>query len=329
MKYNNSLSALYDPRIKHRSTCILTACDDKYCFCLYAALQSFLKYSPQLAAVSDIWIAGVNLSASSKKILSTLPHTRIIAYQFPANLPQTPAFANFTAASFARYECFGLLGLYEQVLYLDSDILIQKELLPIFSLLNNGIGLVADPTICTLGRNFSSEIDGLPMSAKGFNSGFIALNRKGSWYKQINDIRTFLYQSTLNYAPYLIYPDQGIINLAVEKFQLLPAQLPQSYNCPASKPARTLKKAFIIHATGPRKFWCYYYFHDFYTSYTQWIKLGGKPVSVRKEDSALYHWLMTHTHLNNYIFIQLCPDFAARPLKALRFCIKKWLHYRF
>lgn len=329
MKYNNSLSALYNPRLKRRSTCILTACDDKYCFCLYAALQSFLKYSPQLAAVSDIWIAGVNLSSSSKKILSALPYTRVIAYQFPTDFPQTPAFTNFTAASFARYECFGLLGLYEQVLYLDSDVLVQKELSPVFALLSNGIGLVADPTILTLGRNFSKQLDGLPLSAKGFNSGFMALNRKGAWYKQIEPIKTFLYKSTLDYAPYLAYPDQGIINLAVEKFKLAPTQLPQSYNCPASRPIKTLKKSMIIHATGPRKFWCYYYFHDFYTSYTQWVKEGGKAVSVRKDDSQLYRWLILHTNLNKYIFVQLCPDFVARPLKALRFCIKKWLHCRF
>lgn len=327
---NSSFSStLYDTSIPRKPTCVLAACDDKYAFCLFVAIQTLLKNSPQLVAQADIWVAGFNLSAQTKKILSSLPHTRVFDYTFPDTFPPIQQFLNFTQASFARYECFTLLHLYQKVLYLDSDVLVEKELLPLFDTLTNGIGLVQDPFISKTGRNFFNPIAGFNMEAVGFNSGFLVLKQGTTWSKNIDEIKQFLYTKTLQYANDLIYPDQGIINLAVEQFQLCPTPLSDLYNCPASKPISTLKKAFIIHATGPRKFWCYYYFDEFYTYYTQWIKAGGEKVSVRKGDSLLYKKFIQKTHLDKYIFIQLCPDFIARPLKALRFSIKKLLHCKF
>lgn len=326
---NTSLSTLYDVSLTRRPICVLAACDDKYAFCLFAALQTLLKNSPRLAQQADIWVAGFDLSASSKCILSSLPHTNVIDYVFPGKYPDLSTFAHFTQASFARYECFTLLHLYEKVMYLDSDVLVQKELLPLFDTLQEGLGLVKDPAICEVGRNFFKPVAGFDMQRPNFNSGFLALKRSRSWDDRLDDIKQFLYQSTVQYAPDLYYPDQGIINLALEKFALKPTQLSDLYNCPASRNTFTLQKAFIIHATGPRKFWCYYYFRDFYTSYTQWIKLGGPKVTVRGGDSALYKKFIQATGWDRYIFVQLCPDFIAKPLKALRFGIKKLLHCKF
>ena len=329
MLQTDNLRSLYSPTLDRKNTCIVAACDDKYAFCLFAALQSLWKYSPLLAQQADIWIAGVHLSAASKRILSTIPHVRLLEYAFPGTLPDTEAITNFTAASFARYECFKLLTLYTQVLYLDSDILIRQELAPVFNQITTGLGLVPDPDITPAGRNFSRPINGFAMQTRGFNSGFMALNRGGKWHSQGAEITRWLYQQTRKQATYLIYPDQGIINLALQQFHIQPTVLVDSYNCPASRPNRELKTAPIIHATGPRKFWCYYYFDEFYTSYTCWIKQGGAAVSVRKQDSPLYKWFIQKTGLDKYIFVQLCPDFIARPHKALRFLIKKWLRCKF
>lgn len=328
MPYPSLLPPLTDVSTVKHPACILAACDDKYAFCLFVSLQTLWEYSPQLAETADIWIAGYHLSPSSKRILAQIPHTRVIDYTFPGPLPATPAISIFTPASFARYECFRLLLRYERVLYLDSDVLVQKELSPVFDTLSTGIGLVEDPCITTVGRNFTQPVPGFTMNARGFNSGFLVLRRAELLQKCI-EITDFLYQKTLDFAPVLYYPDQGILNIALQQFHLTPTVLGNTYNCPASCATATLKKAHIIHATGPRKFWCYYYFDEFYTYYTQWIKQGGKKVSVRKEDSPIYRWMIQKTNLDKYIFVQLCPDFIARPFKALRFLIKKILRMRF
>lgn len=313
----------------HNPICVLAACDDKYAFCLFVAIQTLFKNSPKLTQQADIWIAGFNFSHKTKEIFNSLPRTRVIDYTFPGNYPQTESFLNFTPASFARYECFSLLNLYQKVMYLDSDVLVEKELLPMFDTLSNGIGLVPDPLITSVGRNFHKSINDFDMKARGFNSGFLALKQGANWESKIDEIKHFLYTKTLKYADNLIYPDQGIINLALQQFNLRPTELSYLYNCPASRKTSILKKAYIIHSTGPRKFWCYYYFDEFYTYYSQWIMLGGKPVSVRKSDSILYQRFIKKTNWDKYVFVQLFPDFIARPFKALRFIIKKLLHCRF
>ncbi len=214
-------------------------------------------------------------------------------------------------------------------MYLDSDVLVRQELADVFDRLTDGIGLVPDPVMTQVKNNFYRPLEGFDMQRPNYNSGFIVLNRQGTWFKQCGEIVDFLYKTPAKEAENLFLMDQGIMNLALQRFSLHPVALPQSYNCPASAPSRLLKQAHIIHSTGPRKFWCYYYFDDFYRYYTQWIAAGGKAVTIRVRDSRAYKWLLSKTHLDRFIFVQLCPDFIASPLKALRFTVKKWLRRPF
>ena len=319
---------LYNPTCPRKKNAIFAACDDKYAFCLYVSLKTLCEHSPILAQSADIWVASYGICQKHQEILKTIPNLRVFEYQFPGDLQQTPAIKKFTNVSFSRYELFTLLDLYENVLYLDSDVLVQTELMPVFKQLTNGIGLIIDSTFPTAGGNFFKAIDGFDMQATGYNSGFIVLNRNGKWLPQVKEIRQFLYQATLENAESLFLPDQGIINLAVQKFHLQPTDLPESYNCPASHSSAKLKQAYIVHSTGPRKFWCYYYFHDFYKWYKDWIEKGGKPVSIRPKNSKLYQKFLETFNLQTRVFFQLCPDAFAKPTKALRFAIKKWLDFR-
>ena len=323
----NLQNTLYNPALQRQPMAILAACDDKYAFCLYVSLRTLVKNSPNLVQQADIWVASLGISEMHKKILQTIPHVRVFEYAFPGELPQTPAIQKFTKVSFARYELFTMLKLYKNVLYLDSDVLVQKELLPVFDLLQDGIGLIPDSRFRTTRDNFSTEIPGFNMQAVGYNSGFIVMNRTAKWLSQIDAIHNFLYTTTQQFATSLYLPDQGIINLALQQFAMHPVALSSQYNCPASH-TKELRNAYIIHCTGPRKFWCYYYFHDFYTEYTHWIQQGGNPVSIRPKNSKLYEWVIETFRLQNSVFIQLCPDMVTSPLKAARFALKKLLDFR-
>lgn len=317
--------------LKHKknNSAIFSACDDKYAFCLYVSLSTFIQKSPALASTSDILVAGYHLTKQSKQILETLPHVSVIDYSYPLQLPNTPAIDKFTAASFARYDCFALLVHYEQVLYLDSDVLVQRELLPVFKTLKDGIGLIADPTFTTVRNQFYKPIDGFDMNRKGFNSGFLVLSRHNTWSDKYAEITDWCYQKTNELAEALFLPDQGIINLSIEHFNLSVSELSNHYNCPASSPTKKLKSAYIIHSTGPRKFWCYYYFGDFYFYYSRWISLGGSVVGIRFQDSFLYKKLLAKSALGKKVFFQLCPDFFTKPLKFLRFWVKYLLKVSF
>lgn len=315
-------------KYKQHHNAVFVACDEKYAFCLYVSLATLIKNSPVLAKSADILVAGYKLTENSKRILHTLPQVKVVDYVYPAPLPDTPAIRNFTAASFARYDCFALLKYYDKILYLDSDVLVQKELADVFEVLPDGLGLIQDPTFGTVGGQFYKPVLGFDMKRMGFNSGFIVLNSQSTWREKAEEITLWCYQKTTELAENLFLPDQGIINLALEKFNISAVALSDLYNCPASESLRKLRSAYIIHSTGNRKFWCYY-FRDFYLYYSQWISLGGQKVSIRKGDCKLYRLFLSYTGLDKKVLFQLMPDFFIRPLKAVRFIIKKLLGWPF
>ena len=140
--------------------------------------------------------------------------------------------------------------------------------------------------------------------------------------KVLNEITNYCYIKTTEHAKELYLPDQAIINLAIKHFNIAPKELSMIFNTPASLSTKILKKATIIHSTGHRKFWNYYYFDEFYKYYKQWILNGGTPIDLVRKDSKIHKFILNKFLLNKFIFFQLCPDFIKKPIKAIRFFIK-------
>lgn len=304
---------------QNKKNAIVFAVNDLYAFCLYVSICSLIKNSPELVKQSDIIIYLYDVSDESKKALKTLD-VKIIDYNFPLSIKQTQVIKNFSLASFARYECFNLLNEYTNVIYLDSDILVQKELSTCFDLIKDtGIGLIKEKTNVELFLP-STKIENFDKTKTIFNSGFFILsNNLKLNYKEIVD---FCYKATVQYSQVLLLVDQSILNLAFQHFNIIPTALDMIYNTPASLSTKTLKKATIIHFTGHRKPWNYYYFDEFYKYYKQWILNGGMPVDKIRKDSKAYRYLLQKLSLNKFVFFNLCPDILKKPIKALRFFIK-------
>jgi len=303
---------------QNKKVAIVFAVNDLYCFCLYVSICSLIKNSPLLISQSDIIIYTYNISKKNRDTLGTLNNVKIIEYDFPLQLNQTDIIKAFSLASFARYECFNLLNKYERVIYLDSDILVQKELINVFdSIIDTGIGLIKEKTNIEL---FSQKIGNYDLTKTIFNSGFIVLNNKLKVnFKEIVD---FCYKTTVTYSDELYLPDQAIINYAIQYFNINPTNLEMIYNTPASLSTKILKQATIIHSTGHRKFWNYYYFDEFYKYYKEWFINGGNPIDYVRKDSKIYQYILEKLSLNKIVFFQLCPDIIAKPIKAIRFFIK-------
>ena len=304
---------------QNKKTAIVFALNDVYAFSLYVSICSLKKHSPKLVQQSDILIYVCDMSDSSKKALNTL-NVKIIDYNFPLPIKQTDVIKHFSLASFARYECFNLLNNYENVIYLDSDILIQKELADVFDLIKNtGIGLIKEKTNVD---SFLPEatIKNFDKTKTAYNSGFFILSN--SLKLNFKEIVDFCYKQTTQYSQVLLLPDQAILNLALQYFNITPTSLEMVYNTPASLSNKILKKASIIHFTGHRKPWNYYYFDEFYKYYKQWIISGGMPIDKIRKDSNAYKYLLQKLSLNKFVFFNLCPDIIKRPIKAIRFFIK-------
>lgn len=302
----------------NKKTAIVFATNDVYAFCLYVSICSLIKNSPELVKQSDIILYLYDVADANKKALSTL-NVKIIDYVFPLQIKQqTKVIKHFSLASFARYECFNLLDNYESVIYLDSDILVQKELLHTFDLIKDtGIGLIKEKTNVDL---FTQEIENYDKTKTMFNSGFFVLSNK--FKSNRKEIVDFCYKQTVKYSQFLLLPDQAILNLALQQFNITPTSLEMIYNTPASLSTKILKNAMIIHSTGHRKFWNYYYFDEFYKYYKQWVINGGTPIDSVRKDSKTYKYLLEKLSLKKFVFFHLCPDITKKPVKAIRFFIK-------
>ena len=308
-----------------KKTALMSIASGNYAFCLYVSVLSLIKKSPELAGNSDILLLIKNIPDGDKKILRTLgDNIHVIEFEIPISIDHSHSAKWFTTATFFRYECFNLTDKYDKVLLFDSDIMVQKELSGIFDFLNkDGIGMMPEKVNVS---NFIEEVDNIKLPKPGFNAGIIALDKRLNIGKEITK---FCYEMTEKYAENLWTADQGIINLACGKFNLDVAKLPVIYNMPASLSGSKLKDAVIIHPTGHRKFWGYYYFNDWYKYYEQWIENGGAPCFAARKDSERYKKFIKKHGLENKVFFQLCPDFFKNPVKALRFALKYLLKIRY
>ena len=312
-----------------RRTAILLTCSRAFAFCTYVSVASLFKNSPQLAQESDVFVFLWNAPSGMKQIFASIsPQVHVLDFDMPYPVPDRKFISKYTPASYARFECFRLLDRYERVLFLDADILVRKEL-DIFPQVKHGIAMTLDPVVTTVGKNFFPAPAGVNPNATGYNAGVFALTRDlpcplGT-YAALTD---WLYGKMAEWADFVYLPDQAVINVAVEHFGWQMTTLSKDYNRPASSSLADLKRAFIVHSTGTRKFWCYYYFHDWYQLYAQWIAKGGEPVSIRKDSPAYLSFCRKHG-LQDKVFFQLMPDCFAHPTKALRFALKAWLKAEF
>lgn len=308
---------------------VIFACNEAYAFCTYVSLVTFFKHSPVLAQQSDVYVYCYRVDAALRRIFEGVSaQVRVIEYDFPYPIALSKQVVAFSPASFARYEGFYLLDMYESVLYLDADVLVRKELKSLVEHVPGGIGMSYDPAIKTVGQNFFH----LPAvlknpAARGFNSGCLVLTRALPNTGEFARLGDWCYQKTAEWAEDVFLPDQAVLNTAVEVFNWPITPLSWEFNCPASSSWLRLKRASVIHSTGPRKFWCYYYFREWYGAYQQWNAQGGRP-AVR-HDSLAYQKFCLKFGLHRQVFFQLLPDFFVHPLKAIVFIFKKMLRLEF
>ena len=310
-----------------KSTAVMFSSSPTYAFALYVSLQTFFKNSPILAQSADVYVYGWNWDDALKRLISSCGPVHIVDYDLPPTIERSSFIMKFSPALFARFEGFNLLERYENVVCLDSDILVQRELYGVLEEMQGNIGLTQD-TCPTVGHNFvGTPPGGDDLKKRCYNAGFLVLKRA---FLPVpgNQVARWLYDMLGRCANIAYLGDQGIINLALQEFHLTPYVFSDLYNLPASSAHRKLKKAYFIHSTGHRKFWCYYYFHEWYAYYSRWYKSGGSAVSVRK-NTVLWNKLIHFFKLNKIVFFQLAPDVVKYPIKFIVFYVKFLFHIKY
>ena len=269
------------------------------------------KYSPDIDA--DFVVFYQNLSENDKELLNSIIPCKFVKYSFSENKELEDAIRRYSQLSFCRYEMFKMLDEYKKLLWLDSDILVQKDISGIFDYAKTGISLLPEKTALDECFYEGIQLENIDMAARNHNSGVLLISDILPEYKNITG---WLYNRTFELADKLKFPDQGILNLMVQELNLQIDRLPEKYNCHPT--LKTAKDAVIVHSYAPQKFWKWwdfdYHFREWDKNYKQWLKMGGSPYTGESHD-IIDRWAKRIHHD--------CPHPLRRPAKFLKFILTK------
>jgi len=179
----------------------------------------------------------------------------------------------YSIATFFRYECFNLLKKYKKVIWSDVDVLIQSDFSDVLKYGDKtGYACTISHEFTPIEANFSRLIKGYDMFIPIRNAGFLLLSDKLLKY---GDLAKWCYEKTIEYAEILRMPDQGVLNLMIQDFNIEPEEIDiYKYHCFTDwTQALDSTISAIVHAYSPRKFWNN---HDVKTRFPEWTENNTK-----------------------------------------------------
>lgn len=172
---------------------------------------------------------------------------------------------------FSHYEAFNLLEEYRHVIWLDADILIQEDISEItkwgpIGFSEDGKRKIADQFVYKPECKYNLENSAIQI-------GLMILEDIIPYKKMYE----YCYEKTWKYAHYLLNPEQAIINLLLQEFQLEPTIIPENIHCDCSN--NKALQTWIVHFGTDVKVWNNYErydtFPEWYRNHKKWLELGG------------------------------------------------------
>lgn len=269
--------------MKNKKHCaVVLATTGNKAFSLGNVLIGLKKYSPDLA--DDIIVFSNDMSKQDKNALNLIFPNKIKIKKFKFNLQSKnnqEQLNVFTSMAYSKYECFNLLDKYENIIWLDCDVIIRKDISGILEYgKRTGISLRGHIAPESNKGNFRPGADKLINfdGSVGCNSGVFVLNDKLPKY---NKIAKWCYEQTELLKEYLLAADQGIIGLIIPHFNLENTVLPMEYDT-FSGYTYFFRNTIIEHCFGPEKFWNFFDDNEWYENHRQWLIYGGSDFEIKK-----------------------------------------------
>ena len=210
-------------------------------------------------------------SKDENALKNIFPRIIIEIYKSPfsknmLNLRELNHFSSFT---YARFEAFNLLERYEKVFYVDTDIVIQKDISEIINI-ETPLSTLYFSNKMPVSGNFTKEnidlVRGYDLNKVSIIAAVFLINDKLNDYQIMSK---WCYEKAEEYKT----NDQSILNLLIQEFNIETHDLTESYG--AYPTSNISKDAHIIHAIGPAKFWRGTYNKEWEENNKIWIESGG------------------------------------------------------
>lgn len=290
--------------MEKKQTAIVFGITKELTFALANVILGIKKHSPSLADKIIVFHDGI--STKDKEILTNILPCRFIDYEFPIKDKQNfdPFFFNqFSSMAYSRFECFDLLNEFKTVIWLDVDILIQKDISGLLKYSETGLGILPGDL---LKHNLLEPIEGYDMNRLCYWTGTIIFTDKIRDYDKMRD---WCYEKLQTYASKLYLPDQAIMNLLIMDFDLKVMEIDKDIYC-LHPMVKNFKNAVIIHSYRPKKFWDCWKIKEWDENYKQWLKMDGSPYTGKRYN-LIYRWIEKH--------YPSFPDPIRKPRKFVQF----------
>lgn len=210
-------------------------------------------------------------SKDENALKNIFPRITIEIYKSPfsknmLNLRELNHFSSFT---YARFEAFNLLEQYKKVFYVDTDIVIQKDISKIINI-ETPLSISYFANKMPVSGNFTKEnidlVKDYDLNKVSIIAAVFLINDKLNDYQIMTK---WCYKKAEEYKT----NDQSILNLLIQEFNIETHDLTESYG--AYPTSNISKDAHIIHAIGPAKFWRGTYNKEWEENNKIWIESGG------------------------------------------------------
>lgn len=265
-----------------KKNAIVFACDKNFLFTLSVALISLKDNSPEALKGSDVLIYYQGLDEADINLINKIHPCVMIEYKFAVNTNfEHENFKKFTQLTFARYDLFPLLDKYKKALYIDVDVMITGELQWIFDNYGDksGIAMCEDTQkgLTKITKNFIKPMDNYNMDVPCYNAGVTLYCDN---IRNRENLRMWCYDRTAEWLENLVCPDQGVVNIMLQEFDIDIEVMPDICNCTPSNDKyydKSRNDILIYHcAGGGVRFWRYSYNALWEKYYREYLKLGGK-----------------------------------------------------
>lgn len=266
------------------------------------------KYMSQY--VFDIVIYHSGLADNDLNTLLKIPKVVLREFNLPqdfvkymlTNLPEECRFRDINKLMcYAHLEAFNLLDEYETVVWLDADITIQDNIYEVIQYIPFGVpaDLPFDKEqVFNVGDQFTKDIDRYDMKTPAIRVSMMVVNDQLPY----REIYNWCYTKSLEYCKYLKNPEQAILNIMLQEFNVTPKLIPLELHCDCRRDIAAVTKS--VHYGSEQKVWndinIFNVYPEWYRIHRKWVELGGTDCFLnRKNEFCLSNVLMKLRSLKN------------------------------
>jgi FkbM family methyltransferase len=253
-------------------TAVVFSLTSNMTFALASVLMDLKEFSRGLA--NDIVVFHDGIKQRDRELLNSILPVKFTDYNFPIkdlSKFKKDTLDAFSTMVFAKFECFRLLNYYNHVIYLDYDQVIRADLSDLLVPCESGIRLIPSTTSVVEGLFY--PVDSYDMDIKSICSSIIVLHDN---LKDYDELYSWCYRKTYEYAGYLHFPEQAIIDFMLQSFNIVPCPISSRTYCCHPRDVNDVKSAKVIHAYGQPKFWNGITIASWNNNYQKWIRMGGQ-----------------------------------------------------